>query len=217
MSGHLGSPTRGLQRAPCPLAEHLRGRRAEVTLLVKKGAETKTPRLLVSSSVIFFLLFHQHFTNAFFFSSFLSSSLPSLSARSPPHRTPHPPAPHPCPPSLFTTRREPSTCQVLPGVYLLSPICRQPRGGISGRAAIGEAVSGEPEGRSSGGALVSHAPRRSVSTLPVSLPGGQLPITAGLPGPFQGLGQEGSPEGWIRPRSAGFSTASLRGNKHRPA
>lgn len=76
---------------------------------------------------------------------------------------------------------------------------------------------GGPEGRSSGGALVSHAPRRSVSTLPLSLPGGQLPVTAGPPGPFQGLGQEGSPEGWIRSRSAGLSTASLRGNKHRPA
>lgn len=91
MSGHLGPPTRGLQRAPRPL----QGRRAEVTLLVKERAETKTLRLLVSSWVIFSAL-PPAFYKCFLF-LFLSLFLPpfsvcSLTSPLPPILPPHIPA-----------------------------------------------------------------------------------------------------------------------------
>lgn len=108
-----------------------------------------------------------------------------------PTAPPHPPAPHPCPPSLFTTSREPSTCQVLPGVYLLSPICRQPRGGISGRVAIGEAVSGGQKA----GALEAHWSPMLLDGLcphsPCPCLGGSCPSQQDLRGPFRAWARKG--------------------------
>lgn len=129
MSGHLSPPTRGLQRAPRPL----QGRRAEVTLLVKERAETKMLRLLVSSWVIFSAL-PPAFYKCFLF-LFLSLFLPPFSVRSltcplPPILPPHVPAL-----PRFSQPAESLYLPGTPGVYLLSPICRQPRGGISGESS----------------------------------------------------------------------------------
>lgn len=188
MSGHLSPPTRGLQRAPRPL----QGRRAEVTLLVKERAETKTLRLLVSSWVIFFcpstsILQMLSFSLPF---SLPPSLLCPLAHLPPPS---HPPAPRPCPPPLFTTSREPSTCQVLLVFICSAPSADSHAGAFQGRAAIGEVVSGGPEGRSSGGALVSCAPASDglCPHSPCPCLGGTCPSQQDLRGPFGAWARKG--------------------------
>ena len=190
MSGHFGPPTRGLQRAPRPL----KGRRVEVTLLVKERAETKTLRLLVSSWV-FFSAPPPAFYKCFLF-LFLSLFLPPLSVRSltsplPPILLPHIPA---LPP--FS---QPAESLLLAryswGLFTQPRLQTATRGhfrGRSYRSGDGRARRQEPWRRAG---LLCSCLQRSVSTLPLSLPGGHLPITAGPQGSFRGLGQEGSPEG----------------------
>lgn len=148
----------------------------EVTLLVKERAETKTLRLLVSSWVIFSAP-PPAFYKCFLF-LFLSLFLPPFSVCSLTILLPHIPAlPHFSQPaeSLLLARYS-------WGLFTQPHLQTATRGHFRGRSYR----SGGPEGRSSGGALVSPAPA-SYGLCPHSpcpCLGGTCPSQQDLQGPF---------------------------------